>query len=71
MKLNCLILKYLLLFFLVFNNAIADGLFSSSKNSIFLKGEEAFKVSIQKQSQNSLTINFNIAIGYYLYKDKT
>ena len=70
MKLNCLILKYLLLFFLVFNNAIADGLFSSSKNNIFLKAEEAFKVSIQKQSQNSLTINFNIAIGYYLYKDK-
>ena len=52
MKLNYLILKYLLLFFLVFNNAMADSLFSSSNNSIFLKAEEAFKVSVGNQSNN-------------------
>ena len=70
MKLNYLILKYLLLFFLVFNNAMADSLFSSSNNSIFLKAEEAFKVSVENQSKNLLKINFNIEPGYYLYKEK-
>ena len=70
MKLNYLILKYLLLFFLVFNNAMASGLFSSNNKSIFLKAEEAFKVSLENQSKNILKINFNIEPGYYLYKEK-
>ena len=70
MKLNYLILKYLLLFFLVFNNAMADGLFSSNNNSIFLKAEEAFKVSVENQSKNLLEVNFSIKPGYNLYKEK-
>jgi len=49
---------------------MADSLFSSSNNSIFLKAEEAFKVSVGNQSNNVLKINFNIEPGYYLYKEK-
>ena len=70
MKLNYLILKYLLLFFLLFTNATADGLFSSSNKNTFLKAEEAFKVSAENQSKGLLKIYFNIEPGYYLYKDK-
>ena len=70
MKLNYLILKYLLLFFLVFTNVTADGLFSSGNKNTFLKAEEAFKVSVENQAKNLLKIHFNIEPGYYLYKDK-
>ena len=57
------------LFFLFISNVHSDGLFSSSKNT-FLNVDEAFKISLKKNEKKSLSIKFDIANGYYLYKDK-
>ena len=64
-----LLLKSILLFFLFINNVHSDGLFSSSKNT-FLNVDEAFKISLNKNDNDNLSIKFDIAKGYYLYKDK-
>ena len=60
----------LLLFFAIINNAYSDNIFSSKNNGNFLKAEEAFKVTLDRKSNELLIINFNIEKGYYLYKDK-
>ena len=65
---NLFIQLFLLLFFLN-SNAYSDGIFSSSKNT-FLKADEAFVVSLAKEKDKFLIINFKIEKGYYLYKDK-
>ena len=65
---NLFIQLFLLLFFLN-SNVYSDGVFSSSKNT-FLKADEAFLVSLTKEKNKFLIINFKIEKGYYLYKDK-
>ena len=64
-----LLFKSILLFFLFINNVHSDGLFSSGKNT-FLNVDEAFKISLNKNEIDNLSIKFDIAKGYYLYKDK-
>ena len=62
-------LKSLTLFFVLYGNAFADNIFTS-KQSSFLKTDEAFILSIKETSNEKTLINFEIAKGYYLYKDK-
>ena len=63
-------------FLLIFNNiSFAESKFSSENNNEFLKVDEAFVVLLrnnsadEKQAKTQI-ISFNIAKGYYLYKNK-
>ena len=62
-------LKTFFLFYLLFSNSYSEGLFSKN-NATFLKAEKAFIVSVEQESEDLLLINFNVAKGYYLYKDQ-
>ena len=68
MILKSLFPKSIFIFFLLVSNSYSDGLFSS-KESSFLKVDEAFQISIEESESNFL-VNFEIADGYYLYKEK-
>ena len=68
MILKSLFSKSIFIFFYSVSNSYSDGLFSS-KESSFLKVDEAFKISIEESESNFL-VNFDIADGYYLYKEK-
>ena len=64
-------LRALILFFFLCNSAFSEGMFSSNNNTkSFLSSDEAFQVSLEKDSSSYLLINFKISDGYYLYKDK-
>ena len=69
MSIKYLFIKFFLLFSLLISNAYSDGIFTSN-NKTFLKVGEAFKISLDKKSNQFLTVNFKVAKGYYLYKDK-
>ena len=64
-----LFIQLFLLFFFLTSNVYSNNIFSSS-NNIFLKVDEAFEVSLTKEENKFLIVNFDIAKGYYLYKDK-
>ena len=71
MSLKILILRTLFLFIFLCNNAFSEGIFTSKNdNESFLSSDEAFQVSLEKDYSNHLLINFKVADGYYLYKDK-
>ena len=63
-------------FLFIFNNiSFAESKFSNDSNNSFLKADEAFVVLLRENSANEKQtkthiISFNIAKGYYLYKDK-
>ena len=59
----------LFIFFNILNNVYADDILKN-KNESFLKVDEAFQISLKKKSDNLFIVNFDIAKGYYLYKDK-
>ena len=66
-----LILRTLFLFIFLCNNAFSEGIFSSKNDKkTFLSSDEAFQVSLEEDSRDHLLINFKVADGYYLYKDK-
>ncbi|MDB2461417.1 protein-disulfide reductase DsbD [Gammaproteobacteria bacterium] len=69
MNIKNLFIQLFLLFFFLNSNAYSDGIFSSSNNA-FLKADEAFLISLKKEENKFLIVNFNVANGYYLYKDK-
>ena len=58
-----------ILFFILFNNSSADGLFSNTNSKKFLKVDEAFQASAEIKPKK-IIINFKIEKNYYLYKDK-
>ena len=71
MNLKLLILRTLFLFIFLCNNAFSEGIFSSKNDKkTFLSSDEAFQVSLEEDSRDHLLINFKVADGYYLYKDK-
>tara|TARA_B100000767_G_scaffold99651_1_gene95592 strand:- start:8765 stop:10330 length:1566 start_codon:yes stop_codon:yes gene_type:complete len=70
MKVKYLFIQSLLFFLILVSNSYSDSIFSSKDNKIFLKAEEAFKVSLDKNSDELIVVNFNIEKDYYLYKDK-
>ena len=59
-----------ILFFILFNNSSADGLFSNTNSKKFLKVDEAFQASAEIKPEKKIIINFKIEKNYYLYKDK-
>ena len=69
MSIKYLSIKFFLLFSVLISTAYSDGILTSN-NNVFLKVDEAFKISLDKKLNKSITVNFNIAKGYYLYKDK-
>ena len=68
-------ISFIYFLFILNNISFAESKFSNDINSEFLKADEAFVVLLrenpvnQKQSKTHI-ISFNIAKGYYLYKNK-
>ncbi|MEM8844976.1 MAG: protein-disulfide reductase DsbD, partial [Pseudomonadota bacterium] len=61
---------FLLIFLLSLSSAKADGLFGNAVNDEFLPVDEAFQLTHTNPSSNEIKLLWNIAPGYYLYRDK-
>ena len=68
------LLSILCIFLFCSNMAFSDVIFSKSGEQTFLKVDQAFIIKFYKKSnlenRNFHIIDFQIAEGYYLYKDK-
>ncbi len=51
-------------------SSLLPSLFSGSQDNTFLPPEEAFRLSLKVRDANALLAHFEIADGYYLYRDK-
>ena len=63
MSIKYLSIKFFLLFSVLISTAYSDGILTSN-NNVFLKVDEAFKISLDKKSNKSITVNFNICLLY-------
>lgn len=55
---------------LLFNHCYADGLFDNAADSTFLNVDQAFQLSAYADIHNRVTLYWQIADGYYLYKKR-
>lgn len=55
---------------LLFNHCYADGLFDNAADSTFLSVDQAFQLSAYADTHNRVTLYWQIADGYYLYKKR-
>lgn len=55
---------------LLFNHCYADGLFDNAADSTFLNVDQAFQLSAYADTHNRVTLYWQIADGYYLYKKR-
>lgn len=52
------------------NSSSSSSLFESAADDGFLKPEQAFKLSIQTKDAQTLLADFEVAPGYYLYRER-
>lgn len=55
---------------LLFNHSYADGLFANAADTTFLNVDQAFQLSAYADTYNRVTLYWQIADGYYLYKKR-
>lgn len=55
---------------LLFNHSYADGLFANAADTTFLNVDQAFQLSAYADTHNRVTLYWQIADGYYLYKKR-
>lgn len=55
---------------LLFNHSYAEGLFANAADTTFLNVDQAFQLSAYADTHNRVTLYWQIADGYYLYKKR-